>query len=468
MKRWILLCLFVFLAGTAFAQDYVGDTTCGTCHANFPETGFFDNYMNSGHPWKLTYIGGDTPASDLYPWTPLPPLPDTGGVPLQWDDVEYIIGNYFWKARFVGVEGYIVTGGEDDSTQFNLATQGWVPYHPGEVRQYDCGRCHTTGYDADATNDLPGIAGDWAQPGVRCEACHGPGSEHAADPSNVSTPGGIDCIGCHYRDSEYRMPWSGGFMRHHQQGEEFVHSPHGDVLSCTTCHNPHRSTVYNDGGLVDGFSCSNCHPGSESNGYYVIQDMEDLNCVDCHMPDIGKSAVASGPHSGDVAGHLFEPMTDPVLAEDNVTDIGGTLYWNQDDDGRAYITLDYACLGCHTEDDEDIDWAATNATDIHTARAAVGDAASTPALPGGFEISAVYPNPFNSSTTITFRLDKPYIAKVAVFDALGRQVATLRNGPAQAGEHKISFDGADLSSGIYFVRLTTGAGSTMAKMILLK
>ncbi len=353
------------------AAPYAGDQACSGCHANWPAPDFFGGYARSGHPFKLFHAAGDVPPLDTWPHTALPPLPVVGGVQLVWSDIEYVIGNYNWKARFVDHDGFIYTGNADETTQWNLATQDWVPYHAGEVdKPYNCGRCHTTGYDPTGNQlGLPGLIGTWEQEGVRCEACHGPASDHVAHPMDMLPPGGKDCAECHYRDSQFRMPWKGGFTRHHQQAEDFEHSPHRVMLECNTCHNPHRSTVYDDGGVIT--ACTDCHAGNSMNGFYVVDEMEFLDCIDCHMPHMGKNAVAVNQYKGDIRAHLFRINASPLFAVDNVYEDGGSLYWNQEN-GHSSLTLDYACLGCHIEMNEPLTMveAAQYAVRIHTAHPA--------------------------------------------------------------------------------------------------
>ncbi len=348
---------------------YAGDQSCKTCHENSPTPDFFEAYMNSGHPWKITHTGGETPAPDFWPHTPVPPLPVVYGQQLQWSDIEYVIGNYFWKTRFIDPAGYIYTGDADETTQWNLHSQTWVPYHAGAVdKPFNCGRCHTTGYDPEGNqNGLPGLIGTWVQDGVRCEACHGPSSDHVNRPEEMLPPGGKDCDECHYRDAQFRMPWKGGFMRHHQQAEDLLHSPHAGRLNCSSCHDPHRSTVYDDGGTIA--HCTDCHPGDASNGYYRVHEMEDVDCIECHMPFMGKSAEATGTYKADIRSHLFQIMTGPVFAVDNVYEDGSSTFWKQSTSGNSYITLDYACLGCHEEVDESLtmEEASAYAANIHTA-----------------------------------------------------------------------------------------------------
>ncbi len=477
----VLMIAMMFVTFGAIAQEYVGDSACAGCHANMPADGFYQGYQDSGHPYKLTMTNGEEPAEGTWPWTENPPLPVAWGEQLDWSNVKAVIGNYYWKARVIDHDGFIMTGLEGETTQWNLLNEEYSGYHSGEypdddgnLKPYNCGRCHTTGYDAEGGNqyDLPGFIGTWTEEGIRCEACHGPAGDHVAD-TNVAPPGGIDCAGCHYRDSEengHRNPWKGGFFKHHQQGEDIAHSPH-DAIGCNACHEPHRSVVYNDGGIPEDFSCSNCHPGNDDNSNYSVAGMEWLDCIDCHMPKSGKSGQVTGTFAGDVRSHMFNinPGTsareDMEVDGDNVPTAGGG-FWFQEENGQMALTLDYACLNCH--DTQDLTWASAYATGIHTNHASsVGELASTD-MPNDFDITRIFPNPFNPTTTIEFNLERPYVARVNVYDALGRMVSELRSGPAQAGTHSVTFDGTDHASGIYFVRLTAGGNSTMQKMMLIK
>jgi len=55
-----------------------------------------------------------------------------------------------------------------------------------------------------------------------------------------------------------------------------------------------------------------------------------------------------------------------------------------------------------------------------------------------------------------------------VYDALGRQVATLVNERREAGRYEVNFDGSRLASGVYFYQLKAGAFTQTAKMVLVK
>ena len=160
---------------------YIGTAACAECHEDIAAV-----FSQSGHPHQLTpVVDGQAPE---YPFTELDSLPEG----YTWDDISYVIGGYHWKALFVDNDGYIVTG---DAVQYNFYNRAvglgdeWVPYLSGEQKPYDCGACHTTGYSPQGNQGgLPGIVGSWAEPGVQCEECHGPGSLHASHPALPRCP----------------------------------------------------------------------------------------------------------------------------------------------------------------------------------------------------------------------------------------------------------------------------------------
>lgn len=88
--------------------------------------------------------------------------------------------------------------------------------------------------------------------------------------------------------------------------------------------------------------------------------------------------------------------------------------------------------------------------------------------PVDFIMNQNYPNPFNPSTTIGFVIPRASDVQLEVFNMLGQKVATLVSEMFQAGEHKVRWDAAGLSSGIYFYRLKAGSFSYSKKLILLR
>lgn len=89
-------------------------------------------------------------------------------------------------------------------------------------------------------------------------------------------------------------------------------------------------------------------------------------------------------------------------------------------------------------------------------------------LPLEFGISSVYPNPFNSTTTVKYNLDKSSEFRLSVFDMNGREIQLLSDGNSPAGEYSITLRAVDLPSGIFFVRLTATMNSDVVKIVNLK
>jgi hypothetical protein len=89
-------------------------------------------------------------------------------------------------------------------------------------------------------------------------------------------------------------------------------------------------------------------------------------------------------------------------------------------------------------------------------------------IPDNFSLGQNYPNPFNPASKIRFDIPSASVTKLVVFDASGREAGTLINQQLSAGTYEIDFNGANLSSGVYFYRLTAGEFTATRKMILTK
>ncbi|MBN2103558.1 T9SS type A sorting domain-containing protein [bacterium] len=89
-------------------------------------------------------------------------------------------------------------------------------------------------------------------------------------------------------------------------------------------------------------------------------------------------------------------------------------------------------------------------------------------VPNEFALGQNYPNPFNSSTKIGFSIPKKSRVMLTVFDITGRSVARLLDEIKDAGHDSVRFDGSNLSSGLYVVRLQIADKTLARKMILIK
>ena len=97
------------------------------------------------------------------------------------------------------------------------------------------------------------------------------------------------------------------------------------------------------------------------------------------------------------------------------------------------------------------------------------DPSSPEELPNGYVLERAYPNPFNPSTTVRFKVAEAQNVTLVLIDALGRQIAELYNGYVSADKYEsIRVDGSHLPSGAYTVRMEgeTVQGST--RIVLIK
>ncbi len=95
------------------------------------------------------------------------------------------------------------------------------------------------------------------------------------------------------------------------------------------------------------------------------------------------------------------------------------------------------------------------------------------AVPAHLALQRNYPNPFNPSTTIVYRLARASTARLTVYNALGQRVRTLVDRVQPAGEYSVQWDGLDdngrsMASGLYLCRLEAENQVQTMKMLMLK
>lgn len=350
--------------------NYIGSAACAACH-----TDIYAITQNHGHSRALNRVEGAAPVFPAAGTRAGVPDPPAGRV---WTDISYVIGGYTKGAQFVDSAGFrLTTGATGVDTQWNLAfppngtVAGFVPYEPDRPEpppyEYDCFRCHTVNPQPQSvTNPLsqdgrPGIRGTWAEPGVMCEACHGPGSTHAPQPSSraiFADSSAAMCGRCHTAgDDPNVIQVVDGFVSPNAQYPELLASGGHSTFSCGVCHDPHASTAYDRTRGVRN-ECVLCHADQNlafhdgvtfERGEYA----EPLTCVSCHMPHTGRQSSSAGPavvgdlggRLGDVRGHIFR--IDTTRGDFTQMFSADGTYVVKDTQGRAAVTPDFACLRCH-------------------------------------------------------------------------------------------------------------------------
>lgn len=88
--------------------------------------------------------------------------------------------------------------------------------------------------------------------------------------------------------------------------------------------------------------------------------------------------------------------------------------------------------------------------------------------PVDFSLNQNYPNPFNPNTIISWNVPFDSYQTLKVYDVLGNEVASLVNEYRTAGSYSINFNASNLSSGVYYYKLTAGNFTETKKMILIR
>ena len=92
----------------------------------------------------------------------------------------------------------------------------------------------------------------------------------------------------------------------------------------------------------------------------------------------------------------------------------------------------------------------------------------TPDIPSQFNLYDNYPNPFNPVTNIAFSIPTQDHVRLTIFNALGEQITTLIDEIRPPGNHRVTFNAADIVSGLYFYRLEFSGQTITKKMLIVK
>ena len=180
--------------------------------------------------------------------------------------------------------------------------------------------------------------------------------------------------------------------------------------------------------------------------YTDVATPVDPEAGECYCNDLGDDGFTDLAVKFDRT-MLIETLGEVYDGDEIEFTISGYLY-----DGSAFQGTDCVVIrGDHVPSADDSD-----APKIETS------------LPVHFALLQNYPNPFNPTTEIGFALPTASDVRLDVFNTLGQTVATLVDGPLEAGEHTLLWDASNMASGVYFYRLTTGAFAETKKMVLLK
>jgi hypothetical protein len=206
-------------AGTTSKAEFVGSEKCASCHKDAYDT------------WKQTYHSrmvltrqegllkqaGEKWSSDGK--NPGPTKGNIDGTAYRMEDVVYVVGTK-WKQRYL-VRNPATGNHQFLDKQWNRYTNQWENYGQKNDWETQCATCHTTGYRITAYDEKNPAATKvaMAERNIGCEACHGPGSAHAAsgnkaqifNPKNASKSEQSKVCGyCHIRVENYQWKTAQG------------------------------------------------------------------------------------------------------------------------------------------------------------------------------------------------------------------------------------------------------------------
>jgi len=136
-----------------------------------------------------------------------------------------------------------------------------------------------------------------------------------------------------------------------------------------------------------------------------------------------------------------------------------TLYFNLDDLERGMLQIRFEVTSDHAIGEDG--WLIDKVT-VYKAEYENKVAVQT-VIPMEFSLTT-YPNPFNSTTTITYSLPVASLVSLQLYDIAGRNIRTLFEGNRQAGVHTVNLDAGEMPSGIYLIKLE-GSGQVMLRKV---
>ncbi|MDG1165147.1 MAG: tetratricopeptide repeat protein, partial [Porticoccaceae bacterium] len=370
----VLLHCLLMLATNSFGANYIGSQQCAGCHRQA-----FEDWQGSHHDWAMkpatpeTVLGNFNNAS-LNHHGVISTFTRKNGqyvVNTQGADGEYRDFTVDYTFGVEPLQQYLISFPDGRMQAMTLAWdsrpkgqggQRWYQLMPDDLGEpgdslhwtgayYNwnsrCADCHSTGLEKNYSMATDTYDTDWSEVNVACEACHGPGADHAqwaksfakgtdnglsvqyskplnwviAEGANFANPVGDphdsatteieSCAGCHSLrakitdDPINKHQTDKRFLDHYQlqtlehglyhadgqiQDEVYVYGSfvqskmHQRGVACSNCHNPHSLELKAEGNEL----CAGCHASqtynTPSHHFHQDTDSTGAQCVNCHMP----------------------------------------------------------------------------------------------------------------------------------------------------------------------------------------
>jgi predicted CXXCH cytochrome family protein len=517
MRKAVGLTLVLLLGmalTSAWAQrEYVGPENCKLCHNNSTWGYKYNTWSHTKHH-DVLMAPTDTGATPQYQGHSIfdPSTPGIGLVNQYWPGTNKSAA---WKLIHARANFYSDTLGPGlqilsklpvtwDSVHGTWALGDTLWMDSTKSYQKSCGfGCHTTGDTL--ANAYRGHAYTYR---ITCEDCHGPGSLHYGDTTQiVHDSSSFVCGGCHtsgspkasgspkhiypydevnnrpynvlHRDSlltaywnmtpKYnpgdtgKFWWPDGYTPKYANDRQFpewyYHSKHAQVgVNCVDCHDPHKTTAYPMQLVRDpnnnDLCTATCHTNKRDTTAAVAHTHHPFDpagsgtsrCVNCHMASTFSSAST-------MANHTWRPSR----PENTLLYQGGSMNYKGNPSSCAFECHNKSSMWPYVQDDSLYVW--NRPEDIQ-----IADSLVRYYGPGGlwwnttgveskgadyklltFAVFQNMPNPFVSNTRIDFAIPTQSPVSVKIYNSLGQVVRTLVSETRKAGRYSEVWDGKSQS-----------------------
>lgn len=295
--RIVAMCLIIaVILGVAFAAwakkdaKYIGSAQCATCHKD-THAALLAGHKKTAHASAMT-DATKKPEAIVAKFDSNSPVKKT--------DIKYILGTGKSYQDYLDKNFRVLPG------EWDVKNQKWVAIELVDGLT-QCVGCHVTNLDLDAKT--------WTELGVGCEACHGPGGDHAdsMDAADINSLKKLEskkkdmvCGQCHstgtdttgkyafpttYQpggdlDKSFNLKDPGTSVRNRQYND-FISSKHAEGgMVCTTCHDPH---------------------GDKAKAPHQLKQPATDQCMACHSATIGSlktHAPSAGPNDTCATCHM--------------------------------------------------------------------------------------------------------------------------------------------------------------------
>ena len=185
----------------------------------------------------------------------------------------------------------------------------------------------------------------------------------------------------------------------------------------------------------------------------------------------------SGPDADGVLRLKIGPFNNAVQSVDRIAFVISFTNGSWDNNSGKDYHIDLTTGGSQTQvvnsvsfviHYDDDTWDNNNSQDYNFALSVPTSVREVNAIPTTTLLMPAYPNPFNPSTNVEFRIENSGIIRLSVFDMLGREIAVLVHETKPPGIYRVRWDASCQPSGIYFAILNAAGKREIQKMVLVR